>query len=172
MYIYFKKGYSIWSDNDYSFQDKTPYYKAPDDLKVGTPCQLVDGKIEKLPDREIQKIKDDKENISLIDKLTNELTFEKNRRIQTISADIRSIFNKQGEKYYTGDSWEHFHQRLQNVILNPTNHSSKMITAAKSVIDRIVPTDEKSDQIIESLNALSLQALKEFNPSDNNHWAD
>lgn len=120
-----------------------------------------------------------------ISKVSLKIKAEKDRRIQTIPANIREKFGKKGDKFYSdGTSWMRFYQMCQNIIIKLDleaallsqngaeigKNKKEIKKAANLVISRIKIIDDKSEEIIENLETLSIEELNRFDPEDEKHW--
>ncbi len=139
------------------------YYLAPEGYRHGSGhVHLVDGEPVLFTDRE-----------QLIIKLIGDISKEKDRRIQTISADIRSDVLgrvKQYSKHYN-NTWQHFYQRCQNVRFNMSSSVPvETLKAASLVLERIELYTSKANDLRESLASMPDDDLKAFDAKDDKHW--
>ena len=178
MYYIFlnEKGKCFWSDTDYSIQDQIPYYPAPEGVKVGTRCKIIDGVAvaDPIPQNEIDEREAREQLGYLLDRKIRELTRECDRRIQTIPAVRRSVIigdHKENAKTYT-DTWFHFHQRCQNILNDKERYTLQEQQSATWVVEQVEKYSAIKRKIKKDLKTMTYEELQAFDPKDPAWWVN
>ena len=176
MYVYFVDGKSNWSDNDFSEQDSTPYYMAPEGIEIGTRCKITpkgDIVADPIPKEELAALKQQEEKEGYFSKACTSVDSIANRRIQTIPADKRTDIlgeKKERAKTYTG-TWQNFYQKCQNLRFDSDIiHKTEARQSATWVVMRITLYSQRKRAIKNALKKMGVDELKNFDAKDPKHW--
>lgn len=163
-FVYFINGKTNWSDTDYSIQDNTPYYPAPEGVEVGTRCKLVDGQAvaDPLPQDELDKILEQQEKEFLITRHTSFVNkICENNILQKYSRDDQRNIDRDALPLKALEGIFPARLKEREVVLikdheQMSNYINNELKICRELKDKIKEMD--------------INGLKKFDPKDPVHW--